>query len=143
MTAPTFFFLISVKGANLEESAPLPTERGQALRPGKAELRVWEEPPRPCPPRGTLEGGGWADSEAKGAGGAGHAHRHPGAEPVLIPCIPCDISQVAQPHLVPTCSSVGRGVASIPAASERVCSRPCEHDPLSRPPSARTCPSSW
>lgn len=58
-------YFISLKAANFEVS-PSQTERGPALRPGKAELSTRGELPGLCPPRDIWEGEGWVHSEAGG-----------------------------------------------------------------------------
>lgn len=81
------------------------TERGQALRPEKAELCLGKAAMARST-RGTWEGGGWADSEAERARGAGHSQGLPGTKPALTLCIPWDISRAARPTgPYPMCSS--------------------------------------
>ena len=72
-------YFISLKAANLEVSSS-PTERGLALRPGKAELSAQGELPGLGPLRDSWEGEGWAHSEAGGEVGldAPRAFQAPG-----------------------------------------------------------------
>lgn len=72
-----------------------------------------------------------ARQRGRGAGGAGRSRGHLGAEPVLTPRIPWDISQAVGPHPVSTCSSVGRVVALRPRGFEWA-RGPCEFASLSQ-----------